>query len=43
MVLNPNGTIASLGGYAAITSTSSATAREGTDQRVLQFGLRIRF
>jgi hypothetical protein len=43
MVLNGNGTIASLGGYSAITSTTSATAREGTDQRLLQLGIRIRF
>jgi hypothetical protein len=43
MVLNPNGTIASLGGYTTITSTTSATAREGIDERMLQLGMRIRF
>jgi hypothetical protein len=43
MVLGPNGTITSLGGYTTITSTTAPTAREGIDQRVLQLGVRIRF
>jgi len=43
MVLNPNGTIKSLGGYTTISSTIGGFGREGIDQRILQLGARIRF
>ncbi|MEO8597670.1 MAG: carboxypeptidase-like regulatory domain-containing protein [Candidatus Solibacter sp.] len=42
MLLNGDGTIRSLGGYSTITSTKG-TGRDGQDQRVLQFGMHIRF
>jgi hypothetical protein len=42
MLLNGDGTIRSLGGYTTITSTKG-TGRDGLDQRVLQFGMHIRF
>ncbi len=40
--LNPNGTIKRLGGYTEITSTTG-TGREGVDERVFRFGLRVSF
>jgi len=43
MVLNPDGTIKSLGGYTTITSTNGGFGREGIDERMLRLGLRIRF
>jgi hypothetical protein len=43
MVLNPNGTIKSLGGYTTITSTNGGIGREGIDERMLRLGVRIRF
>ena len=42
MVLNPDGTIRSLGGYTVITSTLG-TGREGIDERMFRLGLRITF
>ncbi len=42
MVLNPDGTIKSLGGYTEITSTRG-TGREGIDERQVRFGLRVSF
>jgi hypothetical protein len=42
MLLNGNGSIASLGGYTTITSTKG-TGRDGIDQRVLQLAVHIRF
>ena len=42
MVLNPDGTIKSLGTYTVISSTTG-TGREGIDQRALRFGLRLSF
>jgi hypothetical protein len=42
MVLNPDGTIRSLGGYTVITSTTG-TGREGIDERVFVLGLRLGF
>ena len=42
MVLNPDGTIRSLGGYTVITSTTG-TGREGIDERLFRLGLRITF
>src|SRR5579875_332238 len=42
LVLNPNGTIKSLGGYTTITSTLG-TGREGIDQREIRLGLRLSF
>ncbi len=43
MVLNGDGTIKSLGGYTAISSTNGGFGREGIDQRQLQVGLKLRF
>jgi carboxypeptidase family protein/TonB-dependent receptor-like protein len=43
MVLNPDGTIKSLGGYTTITSTNGGFGREGIDERMLRLGVRIRF
>ena len=43
LVLNPDGSIKSLGGYTTITSTNGGTGREGIDERMLRLGLRIRF
>ena len=43
MVLNPDGTIKSLGGYTSITSTNGGIGREGIDERMLRLGVRIRF
>ena len=40
--LNPDGTIRSLGGFGVITSTAN-TGREGIDERVIRFGLRLSF
>jgi hypothetical protein len=42
MVLNPDGTIKSLGGYTVITSTQG-TGREGIDERMFRLGLRMTF
>jgi TonB dependent receptor len=42
LVLNTDGTIKSLGGYTEITSTAG-TGREGIDERVFRFGLRLSF
>jgi len=42
MVLNPDGTIRSLGGYTVITSTTG-NGREGIDERLFRLGLRITF
>jgi hypothetical protein len=42
MVLNPDGTIKSLGGYTVITSTTG-NGREGIDERLFRLGLRITF
>ena len=42
MVLNPDGTIKSLGGYTVITSTQG-TGREGIDERMFRLGFRITF
>ncbi|MGH9961490.1 MAG: hypothetical protein ACREBC_30910, partial [Pyrinomonadaceae bacterium] len=40
--LNPDGTIRSLNGYTEVTSTSSI-GRDGIDERVIRFGLKIIF
>jgi Carboxypeptidase regulatory-like domain len=42
MVLNPDGSIRSLGGYTEIT-TVKAKGRDGIDERVVQFGIRLSF
>ena len=42
LLLNPDGSIRSLGGYTEITSTTG-TGREGIDERVFRLGLRVRF
>jgi hypothetical protein len=42
MVRNPDGSIRSLGGYTEIT-TVKAKGRDGIDERVLQFGIRLSF
>lgn len=42
LILNPDGSIRSLGGYTEITSTTG-TGREGVDERVFRIGLRMRF
>ena len=42
MVLYPDGTIKSLGGYTVISSTTG-TGREGIDERLFRAGLRITF
>jgi hypothetical protein len=42
LLLNPDGTVKSLGTYTVISSTSGI-GREGVDQRVLRLGLRIAF
>ena len=42
MVLNPDGTIRSLGGYTVITATTG-TGREGIDERLFRLGLRLTF
>ncbi|MFB3904528.1 MAG: TonB-dependent receptor domain-containing protein [Acidobacteriota bacterium] len=42
MTLNQDGTIRALNGYTEITSTRN-TGREGIDQRVFRFGLRVAF
>jgi len=42
MTLNPDGTIKALNGYSEITSTRN-TGREGIDQRIFRFGLRVAF
>jgi hypothetical protein len=42
MVLNPDGSIKSLGGYTVITSTNG-TGREGIDERMFRLGLRVTF
>jgi hypothetical protein len=42
MVLNNDGTVRSLGGYTEITGTAG-TGREGIDERVFRFALRVRF
>ncbi|HZQ54252.1 MAG TPA: TonB-dependent receptor [Bryobacteraceae bacterium] len=43
LVLNPDGSVKSLGGYTTITSTNGGIGREGIDERMLRLGLRIRF
>jgi hypothetical protein len=43
MVLNPDGSIKSLGGYTTITSTNAFLGRESIDERMLRLGMRIRF
>jgi hypothetical protein len=40
--LNPDGTIRNLGGFTTISSTTG-TGREGIDERVFRFGMRLRF
>ena len=42
LLLNPDGTIRSLGGYTTITSTTGI-GRDGIDERALRFGLRVSF
>ena len=42
LLLNPDGSVKSLGSYTVISATSGI-GREGIDQRVLRFGLRIAF
>jgi hypothetical protein len=42
MSLNPDGSIKSLGGFSAITSTINL-GRDGIDERQFRFGLRLRF
>jgi hypothetical protein len=42
MVQNADGTIRSLGGYTEITSVTN-TGRDGIDERMFRFGLRISF
>jgi hypothetical protein len=42
MLLNPDGSIRSLGDYTTITSTKGI-GRDGLDQRVLQFGMHLNF
>jgi len=42
MTLNEDGTIRALNGYTEITSTRN-TGREGIDQRIFRFGLRVSF
>jgi hypothetical protein len=43
LILNPDGSIKSLGGYTTITSTNGGIGREGIDERMLRLGVRIRF
>ena len=43
LVLNSDGSIKSLGGYTAISSTNGGIGREGIDQRMLQIGVRLQF
>jgi hypothetical protein len=40
--LNPDGSIRNLGGYSEITSLAN-TGRDGIDERVFRFGLRVSF
>jgi hypothetical protein len=40
--LNTDGSVRNLGGFTVITSTSGI-GREGVDERVFRFGLRIAF
>ena len=40
--LNPDGSIRNLGGYTEITSLAN-TGRDGIDERVFRFGLRVSF
>jgi outer membrane receptor protein involved in Fe transport len=40
--LNPDGSVKNLGGFSVITTTTG-TGREGVDERVFRFGLRITF
>jgi len=40
--LNSDGSVRNLGGYSVIT-TVTGTGREGVDERVFRFGLRISF
>jgi hypothetical protein len=42
MQLNPNGSVRDLGGFMEITKTSN-TGRDGFDERVFRFGLRLSF
>jgi hypothetical protein len=42
LVLNPDGTIRNLGGFATITSTANS-GRDGIDERVVRVGLRLGF
>ncbi len=42
MQLNPDGTVRNLGGFMEITGTAN-TGRDGIDQRVFRFGLRLSF
>lgn len=44
MVLNPDGSIRSLGGYMEVTSIgATAGARDGIDERQFRFGMRVSF
>ena len=44
MILNPDGSIRSLGGYMEVTTIgATARAKEGIDERLFRFGLRIGF
>jgi hypothetical protein len=42
MTLNADGTIRSLGGYTVLNATKG-TGREGVDERVFRFGMRLSF
>jgi hypothetical protein len=42
LVLNADGSVRSLGGYTVITSTQG-NGREGIDERMFRFGLRVTF
>jgi hypothetical protein len=42
MTLNPDGTIRSLGGYTVLNATKG-TGREGVDERLFRFGVRLSF
>jgi len=43
MILNPDGSVKSLGGYTSISSVTGGIGREGIDERMLRLGLRIKF
>ena len=42
MTLNPDGTIRSLGGYTVLNAVKNG-GREGVDERVFRFGVRLSF